>query len=105
MGGLFGPNGNDAFREQICAEMALSPQRTALATLEQLLRWDVDSVLETCRAAVYAINADELLDQKSAARLAAKIRIERMPNVGHFLMLENPEGFNETLIKILRVIA
>ena len=98
MGGLFLSDADTKLKRWICDAMARSPVKPALASLEGLLRWDVDEALSAVSTPVKGINASAFLDPTSVSRLRPKLEIDEMYNVGHFLMLEDPIVFNEKLL-------
>ncbi len=98
MESLFLPNADQKLKRWICEEMGRSQEIPALASLEELLRWDVDEVLDEVSVPVHCISAAAFLDSAVVARLSAKLDIEEMENVGHFLMLEDPEVLNHQLL-------
>lgn len=100
MGSLFLPNADQKLKSWICDEMARSQESPALASLEGLLRWDVDEVLDEVSVPVNCISAAAFLDSAAVARLSMKLDIEEMENVGHFLMLEDPEVLNDKLLTV-----
>lgn len=98
MSGLFLPHADPALKTWICDTMARSQEAPILASLEALLRWDVDEALNEVTVPVSCISAAAFLDPAAVARLRTKLDIEGMEDVGHFLMLENPEDFNDKLL-------
>lgn len=99
MDALFLPDADQELKHWICESMANTSEGPALASLEGLLRWDVDEVLEAVSVPVRCISAGAFLDPESVARLEPRIEFMEMQDVGHFLCLENPGKFNEKLLE------
>lgn len=98
MSDLFLPDADQQLKGWICDEMANTQEESALASLEQLLRWDVDDMLAAVSVPVECISAAAFLSDASVARLGPRVNIDKMENVGHFLMLEAPPVFNSKLL-------
>jgi pimeloyl-ACP methyl ester carboxylesterase len=97
---FFLPETSQELKAWVGVEMERSPEKPALASLAALLRWDVDEALAACSVPVKCISAAAFLDPQSEERLSRKIEIMQMERVGHFLMLEEPEVFNDLLITL-----
>jgi pimeloyl-ACP methyl ester carboxylesterase len=92
------PSTDPALVDWIAADMASAPPEIALEALHNAVsnQGPVDAALPKLRAPVVAINPDSRpTDVASLERHG--IRTVLMPGVGHFLMQEDPEGFNRLL--------
>jgi len=95
---MFSPSADSALVEFIAEDMSAAPSRVALPALESALSFDreIPSALAKLGLPVIAINPDYApTDADSLGRHGIDVMI--MPGVGHFLMLEDPKGFNPLL--------
>lgn len=91
----FLPGTSDAFVASICEEIAAADPYAGASSMEHFLRWDVGSSLAKCPCPVSTINSENLLDRVAADMLGIPVRT--IPNVGHFLMREQPQFFVQSL--------
>jgi pimeloyl-ACP methyl ester carboxylesterase len=78
--------------------MSAAPKTVAFRAMESAISFDraVPPALQQLRLPVAAINPDTPpTDVASMKRYGVEALV--MPGVGHFLMMENPEGFNPLL--------
>ena len=95
---MFPPSADPALVERVAQDMSSAPPAIALPSLEAALFFDrnIPSALSELGLPVIAINPDHSpTDNASLERHGVEVML--MPGVGHFLMLENPEGFNPLL--------
>lgn len=95
---MFPPTADSALVERVAMDMSAAPLTVALGALEHAMSFDreIPPALEELNLPVVAINADyQPTDVASLERHGVEVVI--MPGVGHFLMLEDPERFNELL--------
>ena len=95
---MFPPSADPALVERVAQDMSSAPPAFALPSLEAALSFDreIPSALAELGLPIIAINPDHSpTDNASLERHGVEVMI--MPGVGHFLMLENPEGFNPLL--------
>jgi pimeloyl-ACP methyl ester carboxylesterase len=91
-----------ALREQIRAKMLATPEYVRVAAVTSISRLPAPDPAET-----FALPALAVLSRVTPARAAPmrsifpKLQIERWENYGHFLMMEDPERFNQTLERFL----
>ncbi len=81
--------------------MAAAQPDCAIPAIEQLLRWDLDDNLGRCRVPVSVINARLFMKAEAEARYRDRISIRTIDNVGHFLMLEQPQAFADAVAAVL----
>ena len=104
---MFPPDADPALVERVAMKMSAAPPSVALGAMESSLSFEreVPPALQKLRLPVVAINPDrpptDLASMKSFG-----VEVLLMPKVGHFMMMENPEGFNpllrEAIGKIVR---
>jgi len=101
--GLFGPNADPKLVDRIAKDMASAPPAVALSALHASFSYarNVPAALDMLKLPVMAINSDrEPTDYDSLARHGVKAFV--VPESGHFLMLEDPQRFNRTLLNAIR---
>ncbi len=89
--------------DEIAADMASAPPHVGAATLRVGLTAEplVLDLLPALEVPVFAINADyRPTDLESLRSHGVHARV--LPNVGHFLMLEDPDAFNRALSEVVR---
>jgi len=95
---MFPLSADPALVERVAQDMSNAPPAIALPALEAALSFDreIPSALTELGLPVVAINPDHSpTDHASLHRHGVEVMI--MPGRGHFLMLEDPEGFNPLL--------
>jgi pimeloyl-ACP methyl ester carboxylesterase len=102
MNPVFLPDADPALKIQILDEISATPREAGVAALGGLLRWDGQEAIASCPAPIVCLCAQAFLDREAVSRYAAGVEIETLAGVGHFLMREDPEGFNTALRRILR---
>lgn len=104
--GMMFPSGADsALAEEVAADMASAPKEIAIKVISNVLSYNPTGKLEGLDIPVYAINADLWPTNVEAGKRQAKdFELKLMPGRGHFLMLEDPEGFNKLLSETLEEI-
>jgi pimeloyl-ACP methyl ester carboxylesterase len=72
-----------------------------LTALESSLRWDLDASLAACRTPVSAIIAAQLADPDALDRYRDRIAFYPVPDVSHYLLLEDPQATADALSAVL----
>jgi pimeloyl-ACP methyl ester carboxylesterase len=98
---MFLPETDPALVERVAAEMSSTSPEVGLPAMKGLLEWDLLGALDQNRTPLRCLNTRERLSETARQRLAGHCEIITMPGVGHFLMMENPEGFNRLLAEAL----
>jgi len=94
----FRSNSTQSFKKQIILNMTKSPPDMALNALENLLEYSGAEAAAQLAIPVRSINSDLPVIPFKVIRANCKdFKLRFMSNVGHFLMLENPEFFNQRL--------
>ena len=84
--------------ERVAVDMSSAPPEVAVEAVYNALSYDrvMPGLLEELDLPLVAINPDGLgTDVESLERYGAEVLL--LPEVGHFLMMEDPEGFNVLL--------
>jgi pimeloyl-ACP methyl ester carboxylesterase len=100
---LFIPSSDSALVEWVATDMASAPPRIALSAVEYSFNYSrqIAKTLQELRMPVVALNADyHPTDTVSMKRYGVDVVI--VPGLGHFLMMENPERFNQVLEEVLK---
>jgi len=95
----FTPGANPAFARSIADDIALAPPEVAIASLMALDQYDYGPALAALPAPLVAI-LSSLRGAPDIARIRTQVpgfRAEIMRGRGHFLMVEDPAGFNALL--------
>jgi pimeloyl-ACP methyl ester carboxylesterase len=99
---MFLPGSDESLVERVVADMSSAPAAVALPAMETAFTCqpDVVAALSELELPVIAINPDNRpSDTESLGRHG--VDVVRMPWVGHFPMMEDPEGFNRILRKVV----
>lgn len=100
---LFHPEADTALVERVARDMSQAPPEVAVPSIESLLAHGavVPVVLrEELDLPVVAINPDDG-STDLASMESYGVEVVLMPDVGHFLMMEDPEGFNARLLEVV----
>ena len=99
---LFGPDGDPGLVEWVAADMAAAPPAVALDAMEHAVGNDarILPLLERLTVPVVAINPVSRSTDAEGLRRHG-VEVVAMPGVGHFLMLEDPGGFNRLLGEVV----
>lgn len=94
-----------AWREQIRAKMLATPEHVRIAAVSSPSQLDPPKPGEVFAMPVLAIQAGPGSDVQSAAmrKIFPNIRIEKWEGHGHFLMVEDPQRFNQALQSFLAI--
>ncbi|MFC1748906.1 alpha/beta fold hydrolase [Pseudomonadota bacterium] len=95
------PEGTDPeLREKMISAMSSVSPSMAVPAFESLLRWDALPLFDALNTSVRCINGS-LINKDACLRYASYWQDVVMPEAGHFLQLEDPEGFNRHLNDML----
>jgi pimeloyl-ACP methyl ester carboxylesterase len=96
--GMFPSHADPDLVEHVTVDMSSAPPQVAVEALEHALSFDrvMPGLLEELDLPLVAINPDHPTNDVESLNLyGAEVLL--MPGVGHFLMMENPHGFNALL--------
>jgi pimeloyl-ACP methyl ester carboxylesterase len=102
----FGANADPKLVDRIAKDMASAPPAVGLSALENHFAYarQVPAILDELKLPFAAINSDdEPTDYASLAKHGVKARV--LPDIGHFIPLEDPARFNRTLSSVVRSFA
>jgi len=84
--------------EWVFNTMCAVDHKTGIMILEDFLTWSLDQELSQYKGPVLAFVAPDTFDEEAFAPIYAKrISTTRIPDAGHFVMLDKPQAFNALL--------
>jgi pimeloyl-ACP methyl ester carboxylesterase len=92
---MFLPGSDESLVERVASDMSSAPPTIAMEAMEAALTCEskVTVALLELKLPAVSINSDNgLTDVESMRRFGMEVVV--MPGVGHFPMMEDPEGFN-----------
>jgi len=89
-----------SLKTRLRTEMASADPAWAMPVWRSLLEWDPEQAFNNIKAPIHAINCS-LLPELTRARLAPRMTESVIPDTGHFLQMEQPDVFNQTLKQVL----
>jgi pimeloyl-ACP methyl ester carboxylesterase len=99
---MFLPDSNPDLVEFVVNDMSSAPPAVALSSLESSFNYgrEVTRDLSELKMPVIALNPDnEPTDTENLHQYGVEVVV--LPGLGHFLMMEDPKLFNETLASII----
>ena len=85
-------------RQWVTDTMVATRPESAIAILEEFLRWDMDAYLSKYKGPVDVIASAATYDESAFAPIYGdRISVETIENAGHFIMLDKPLEFNQKL--------
>jgi pimeloyl-ACP methyl ester carboxylesterase len=100
---MFLPTSNKELVEWVVADMSSAPQEVMIAEAKAAMNYsrEIAASLQKLNLPTIAINPDnEPTDQASMKQFGVDVII--MPGVGHFLMMEDPDHFNQLLMEAVQ---
>jgi pimeloyl-ACP methyl ester carboxylesterase len=100
---MFGPNADPKLVDRVARDMSSAPPSVSMPSLVSSFSnaRRVPAALAELKLPVVAINSDrEPTDYDSLAKHGVKARV--IPDIGHFIQLEDPPRFNRTLSSVVR---
>jgi pimeloyl-ACP methyl ester carboxylesterase len=102
---MFAPGADSVLVDRVASGMGAAPPEIALAVSENAYLWWNEhgvAALGAVSAPLGAINAARSpTNVESLRRYAGSIEVRTMDDVGHFVMMEDPETFNRLLQELL----
>lgn len=97
---VFPASADPALVDWVATEMASAPPDVALSAIRSSFRHarEIPSLIRSLEVPIVAINPDDApTDLDSMSKFGIDVKIMR--GVGHFLMMEDPDRFNELLLE------
>jgi pimeloyl-ACP methyl ester carboxylesterase len=100
---LFAPTADPFLVESVAADMAETPLEVGLGAAKGARHgYDLARAMEDVQTPIRCINSDWIETNVDAAqRHAASFEVVTMSNIGHFVMMEDPDVFNQHLAEII----
>lgn len=99
---LFVPTSDRAIVDRVVADMTAADPEVAIPAFESLFQYAEGPALEKIKVPIRAINTDVVATNLEANRRhAPQFDVVVMKGVGHWLMLEKPDEFDQKLIEIV----
>jgi pimeloyl-ACP methyl ester carboxylesterase len=100
---MFGAGADPSLVERIARDMSAAPPDVALGAMEAAWSFGraVPALLSELWLPLVAINPDDSSTNVESMRRFG-IEVVLLPGVGHFLMLEDPQAFNDQLVEAMR---
>ena len=96
--GMFSKYADPEIKERVAEEMASMEPLMAIPSIEAAFRYDNGAAFDNLNVPIRCINRDDReADYEAAEKRVKDFGWATVKNVGHFLMLERPEEFNEVL--------
>ena len=100
---MFTPTSDPVLVERVVADMSAAPPEVGLGAVEGMSKQDLALAFEEVQAPIRCISADKSpINVEAAQRHASSFEVVFMPEVGHFVMIEDTETFNRLLAKIVK---
>jgi sigma-B regulation protein RsbQ len=99
---IFLPTSDQKLVQKVADDMAAQPPKIGIEVQRGLLEWrmgdDWDSIKKV-KAPICFINAERSVPNVNLYKEIPHFRYRLIPNVGHFVMLEDPITFNQILLE------
>ena len=95
---MFPAGADTALVRSVSEDMASAPPEVGIGAMADMLRLDAGKVFGPVEVPVIAINTDRPpTDVEAGRRVLKSFEVKTMAGRGHFLMMEDPAGFNALL--------
>ena len=94
---LFHPETNPDLAEHVSKEAGKTSPLVGISEFEGLLRWNIRNALPGVQAPIQCVCSTWAFEPRTTYLFPEFFDIKFMPDVGHFIMLEDPETFNYLL--------
>jgi pimeloyl-ACP methyl ester carboxylesterase len=99
---MFSKNADSALVNWAATDMSAAPPEIAINVVENYLSVNPVDMLKEVSVPIRAINAEKpVTDLENNQKHTASFDVKLMPNVGHFVQLEDPVTFNRLLHETL----
>jgi pimeloyl-ACP methyl ester carboxylesterase len=99
---MFVSTSDPALVERVVRDVSSTSAMVGIPLFEALLVWDVEEVLPKVPCPVRCICSEEILGTFDTLPVVEQLHVTMMPNVGHFVMLEDPGIFNQRLLNAIQ---
>ncbi len=100
--GMFPSDSKEELADRVAKDMASAPREVAIESLESSFTFGrtITNSLKKVESPIVAINPDNGTTNIASMKRYG-IETVLMPDVGHFMMIENPESFNKLLAEAI----
>jgi pimeloyl-ACP methyl ester carboxylesterase len=102
---MFTPQSDPELIEKIVTDLSSAPHEVGIGAQKAIFNWytyECAESLPTIQAPMFSINSSmHPVNIETMQRYTRAYKIVYMENVGHFIMMEDPETFNDHLTKII----
>ncbi len=96
--GAFKANADPEVVEWVVGNMSSVNPKACISMIENMGKYDLKEAVKSVQVPIVCINSDFLPMNIEANRKYAQIyEVKMMPGIGHFVMMEEPEKFNQLL--------
>jgi pimeloyl-ACP methyl ester carboxylesterase len=95
------PSTDPDFKETIFQKMSSARQPAVLHVIEEILRWDMDGVLQQVHQPIDVLEVRELLDPEAARRYGDRVNFVPVDLGSHHFLLEQPEATATLLTELV----
>jgi len=100
--GKFAIDADPDLVKQVASDMSSGPPEVAIGALQEFFAFDRAGALKGLRIPIRCINSDMYsTDLEVGRRNVISFEVKTMPKVGHFLMMEDPQRFNQLLVETI----
>jgi len=100
--GMFTKKSDPKLVAQIAENISQCSPETGMKSWQAVYEYDLPASMDSLGRSFWNINSDMYPTNIEAGEQHAKrFIVETIPDVGHFIMLENPETFNKVLLSII----
>jgi pimeloyl-ACP methyl ester carboxylesterase len=103
--GMFLPGTDSALVAWVAGDMSSAPPSVGIGAMKANLAYDPAPALAEIQVPIYSINGSLFPVDIETGKRYAEFEVRIMEGLGHFPMLEDPEGFNGTLDGIVGILA
>ncbi len=99
---MFHSNADSTLVESIVKDMSSAPEEVGIGAMKGLFDFDPTKALTETRVPIHCINSDKYPTHVGIGRRHAQsFQVKLMPGIGHFVMLEDPERFDQLLVEAI----
>lgn len=100
---MFVSNSDTILVEQIAEDMSSAPSAVGIGALKSFLEYDRLEALKEVQIPIHCINSDKYPTNIEVGQShALSFEVKLMPGIGHFVMMEDPERFNQLLTETIK---
>jgi pimeloyl-ACP methyl ester carboxylesterase len=83
---------------EVVNKISAAPEQIALSSMQYLFSYNALDAMKEIQIPFHLINCDKYpVNIEAGKRYITTFEVSIIPNVGHFLMMEDPESFNRVL--------